>query len=67
MSICDKRFTATQYALLTSFMALNRVLAGAPTGWLAKSVGWETYYWISVFAMIPGLLLLTRYKKWTAV
>jgi PAT family beta-lactamase induction signal transducer AmpG len=64
MSICDKRFTATQYALLTSFMALNRVVAGAPMGALAQSVGWQTYYVISVFAMIPGLLLLTRYNTW---
>ena len=32
MSLCDKRFTATQYALLTSFMAVSRIVAGAPTG-----------------------------------
>ncbi len=32
MRLCDKRFTATQYALVTSFMAVTRVLAGVPTG-----------------------------------
>jgi PAT family beta-lactamase induction signal transducer AmpG len=65
MSLCDKRFTATQYALLTSVMGLSRVIGGAPTGYLAKAVGWEQYFLISVLAMIPGLLLLSRYSKWS--
>jgi hypothetical protein len=38
-SLCDKRFTATQYALLSSLMAMSRVLAGVPTGFMAKSLG----------------------------
>src|SRR6266496_676799 len=35
MSLCDKRFTATQYALLTSLMGLSRIIGGAPSGYLA--------------------------------
>ncbi len=65
MSVCDKRYSATQYALLSSLMAITRVVGGAPTGYMAKAWGWETYYIISVLLMIPGLLLLTRYNKWT--
>ncbi len=64
MSLCNPKFTATQFALLTSLMALTRILAGAPTGWLAKSVGWESYFLISILLMIPSLLLLTRYDAW---
>ncbi len=64
MSLCNPKFTATQFALLTSLMALTRTIAGTPTGWLAKAVGWETYYVIALLLMIPGLLLLTRFKKW---
>jgi MFS transporter, PAT family, beta-lactamase induction signal transducer AmpG len=64
MSLCNKSFTATQYALLTSLMAMTRVLAGAPTGYLQKAVGWEMYYIIATLLMIPGLLLLLRYNKW---
>jgi PAT family beta-lactamase induction signal transducer AmpG len=64
MSLCNPKFTATQFALLTSLMALTRTVAGTPTGWLAKAVGWETYYIIALLLMIPGLLLLTRFKKW---
>jgi len=66
MSLCDKRFTATQYALLTSLMALTRVIVGAPTGYIAKTFGWEQYFLISALAAIPGLLLLLRYPRWTA-
>lgn len=65
MSLCDKRFTATQYALLSSLMALTRVFAAAPTGYLVKAVGWEPYFVICTFAAIPGLLFLLRYDKWT--
>ena len=64
MSLCDKRFTATQYALLTSLMAVTRVVAGAPSGVLAKAYGWETYFLVSALAAIPGLLLLLRYDRW---
>jgi PAT family beta-lactamase induction signal transducer AmpG len=65
MAICDKGFSATQFALISSFMALSRYVAGAPSGWLAKHVGWEGYYLVCVLIGIPGLLLLTRYRKWT--
>ncbi|MEW6056428.1 MAG: AmpG family muropeptide MFS transporter [Bdellovibrionota bacterium] len=65
MSLCDKRFTATQYALLSSFMSLSRYVAGAPSGYLAKTLGWEYYFLVCVLVGIPGLLLLMRYKKWS--
>jgi PAT family beta-lactamase induction signal transducer AmpG len=65
MSLCDKRFTATQFALLTSLLAVSRVLAGVPTGWLAQHVGWVNYFIIATVIAAPGLLLLVlRYKTW---
>lgn len=64
MSICDKRYTATQYALITSFMALTRILVQAPSGFIQLKVGWEMYFIISILISIPGLLLLTRFDKW---
>lgn len=56
----NKRFTATQYALLSSLMGVPRVLAAAPTGYLAKAMGWETFFIACAFAAIPGLLILLR-------
>ena len=59
-SITDKRFTATQYALLTSLMGVPRVLAAAPTGYLADRMGWAAFFVLCTLIAIPGLLLLLR-------
>jgi len=64
MSLCDKRFTATQYALLSSLMALARVVAGAPTGFLANHLGWPWFFAVSVLGGVPGILLLMRFAPW---
>ena len=64
MSLCDKRFTATQYALLTSFMAVTRILAGVPTGFMVHSLGWPMFYAISTLGALPGILLLPRFAPW---
>lgn len=64
MSICNKKYTATQFALISSVMALTRTLAGAPAGFLQKAVGWEMYFLVSIVIAIPGLLLLLRYDRW---
>ncbi|MCP3662752.1 MAG: AmpG family muropeptide MFS transporter [Gammaproteobacteria bacterium] len=57
-SLTNKRFTATQYALLTSFMGIPRVIAAAPTGYLAEGMGWVSFFLFCTLIAIPGLLLL---------
>lgn len=58
MSLCNARFTATQFALLSSFSAVGRVFVGPAAGYLVESVGWaEFFIWTVVFA-VPGLLVL---------
>lgn len=64
MSLCNRRYTATQYALLSSLMAVSRVLAGAPTGYLAAALGWTWFYVLSVLGALPGILLLPRFAPW---
>jgi MFS transporter, PAT family, beta-lactamase induction signal transducer AmpG len=61
--LTDKRFTATQYALLTSLMGVPRVLAAAPTGYLAKYLGWEYFFIFCALIAIPGLLILLKAKS----
>jgi len=63
-SITDKRFTATQYALLTSLMGVPRVLASAPTGFLVKYLGWESFFIACTLIAIPGMLLLLKFAPW---
>jgi PAT family beta-lactamase induction signal transducer AmpG len=63
-SITNKRFTATQYALLSSLMGVPRVIASAPTGFLAKYVGWEGFFIACTLIAIPGMLLLFKFAPW---
>jgi MFS transporter, PAT family, beta-lactamase induction signal transducer AmpG len=60
----DKRFTATQYALLTSLMALPRTFLAAPTGWMAETMGWNSFFLFCTVAAVPGMLLLLRVAPW---
>lgn len=57
-SLTNRKFTATQYALLSSCMGIPRVLAAAPTGWMAESMGWAFFFLGCTVIALPGLLLL---------
>lgn len=63
-SITNKKFTATQYALLSSLMGVPRVIASAPTGFLAKHMGWENFFIFCVVIAIPGMLFLLKFAPW---
>ncbi len=63
-SITNKKFTATQYALLSSLMGIPRVLASAPTGFLAGNTGWELFFIACTLIAIPGMLLLLKFAPW---
>jgi len=65
MSMCDKRFTATQFALLSSLMAASRDLLVAPAGKIAESLGWPSFFLITVSMAIPPLLLLPFIAPWS--
>jgi len=57
-SLCDVHYTATQYALISSLASQARTLLGAPSGFLADSVGWPEFFVIATLAALPGLVLL---------
>jgi PAT family beta-lactamase induction signal transducer AmpG len=63
-SITNKKFTATQYALLTSIMGLPRVVASSGTGFMAKYMGWNNFFLFCTFIALPGLLLLLKFAPW---
>jgi PAT family beta-lactamase induction signal transducer AmpG len=62
-SLCNIAYTATQYALLTSFMAFGRTLLSSSGGWLADHMDWISFFVITTGAAIPGLLLLVWITK----
>ncbi|MET0104096.1 MAG: AmpG family muropeptide MFS transporter [Sedimenticola sp.] len=57
-SLTNKKFTATQYALLSSLMGVPRVIAASPTGFMAEWMGWFGFFVFCALIAIPGLLLL---------
>lgn len=58
MSQCDKRFSATQYAVLSGLMSVPRDIGGASMGWLAAIMHWGPFFTLSIIAAIPGLAML---------
>jgi PAT family beta-lactamase induction signal transducer AmpG len=62
-SLTNRRFTATQYALLSSLMGIPRVIAAAPTGYLADAMGWTLFFLLCALIALPGLLLIRRLHR----
>ena len=64
MMMCNKRFSATQFALLSSLVAASRDILTAPSGGIAEATGWPTFFLISIAAGIPALLMLAFIAPW---
>ncbi|MCK9227851.1 MAG: MFS transporter [Syntrophorhabdaceae bacterium] len=63
MALCNKRFTATQFALLSSLAVLGRVVISPTSGYIVTYVGWAVFFLFTVIAALPGLALLLYLKK----
>lgn len=59
MAMCNRRYTAFQFALLSAFDSLSRVLLGPPSGYVAAHAGWAALFLLSALLALPGLALLT--------
>ncbi|MDD5298877.1 MAG: AmpG family muropeptide MFS transporter [Gallionella sp.] len=57
-------YTATQFALFTSLMAVPRTFANAATGWLVEAMGWAGFFLLCAVLAIPGMLLLLKVAPW---
>ena len=57
-SLCSRRFTATQYALLSSLSALGLRTIGGFSGIFAGWLGWVAFYAMTIFAAVPAMLLM---------
>ncbi|MFZ4760275.1 MAG: AmpG family muropeptide MFS transporter [Burkholderiaceae bacterium] len=63
MALTDKRFTAAQYALLSALAAVGRVYVGPASGVMVEAFGWPTFFVVTVFAALPGLVLLAWLRR----
>jgi PAT family beta-lactamase induction signal transducer AmpG len=62
MSLCDIRYTATQFALLSALSAIGRVFVGPLAGLMVKEFGWADFFIASLLFSLPGLVLLFWFK-----
>ncbi len=63
MSLCNQKFTATQFALLSAFASVGRVWVGPLSGVLSVSIGWPMFFIFSTVMALPGLIILWMMKS----
>jgi PAT family beta-lactamase induction signal transducer AmpG len=56
--LCNTAFTGTQFALLTSFMAMGRTVLSSGSGWLAEQLDWVVFFIATTGLAVPGLVIL---------
>jgi MFS transporter, PAT family, beta-lactamase induction signal transducer AmpG len=62
MSICEKRYAATQFAVLSALLALTRWMAGDLSGALAERLGYANYFLVTFFLGLPAFALIPRLR-----
>ena len=62
-SLCNTAYSATQYALLSSLMALPRDLLSASSGWLVVQTGWFAFFIMTAFLSLPGIILILALER----
>jgi PAT family beta-lactamase induction signal transducer AmpG len=63
MALCNQRFSATQYALLSSLAALGRIFVAPTSGYLAEFIGWANFFFVTALTALPGLWMLWFLRK----
>ena len=64
-SLCNKKYSATHYAMLSSFATLANSLLTTKAGSIVEAIGWDNFFIFTVILSIPGIFLLSllNYKK----
>ena len=63
MALCDRRFSATQYALLSALSSVGRVYVGPVAGYLVGSLGWEPFFFFTFLIALPGVAMLLAMRS----
>jgi len=58
MALCNQRFSATHYALLSAFAAVGRIYVSPLSGVLSESIGWPAFFLFSIVVAVPGVLMV---------
>lgn len=63
MALCDQRFSATQYAILSALASVTRVVMGPVAANIVTHFGWLDFYLLSFFLGVPVMALLFVMRK----
>ena len=63
MALCNQRFTATHYALLSALAAVGRIYVSPVAGVLTETIGWAAFYLFSVTVALPGVLMVYAMRR----
>lgn len=63
MALCDHRYTALQFALLSALDSVSRIILGPPAGYLVQHAGWSALFAVSAALALPGLTLLVLLRR----
>ena len=64
MSLCNPRYSATQYAVFSGVYAISSKVLAAPSGLLVKMAGWEHFFLLTAASAVPAFLLMTILTPW---
>ena len=56
--LANLAYTATQFALLSSFAVVGRTWLSTPSGYVADTFGWVGFWIVTMIVALPGLVLL---------
>lgn len=62
MSLCDKHYTASQFALLSAIASLGRIFLGPVAGIFVSYFGWGLFFFTCFLLALPGLYLLKKIR-----
>ncbi|TAK42961.1 MAG: MFS transporter [Betaproteobacteria bacterium] len=62
MALCDRRFSATQYALLSALSAVGRVYVGPAAGYMVAAMGWGVFFFATFVIALPGIAMLVAMR-----
>jgi MFS transporter, PAT family, beta-lactamase induction signal transducer AmpG len=63
LRLTQKRFSAAQYALLSAFFGIPRVISGPITGVTVDAIGWSWFFVLTMPLGVPGLVMLWRFVR----
>jgi PAT family beta-lactamase induction signal transducer AmpG len=61
--LCNARFSAFQYALLSALASLGRIFLGPVSGGLADAVGWVQFFITAFCVALPGIVLVLVLRR----